>query len=181
MDKRTLLAIVLASLVLFGWSFLTSKLYPTQNKIVTEQASSSTTPIAEPALLIPKPALELPVPSFRFSQEKYEITFVEPQAAIKEIIFKEYGSSSFSLQNGFLLGSTSLDFHKQSVSENSVKFVYEDQEKKILKDFIFLNSNYGIELSIAIQNLSSAPIKVDLPLVLGVLDFNRDQIGRAHV
>jgi len=173
MDKRTLLAVVLASLVLFGWSFLTSKLYPIQNKIVTEQAPSLTTPIAEPAL-IPKPALEPPAPSFQFSQEKYEVTFVEPQAAIKEIIFKEYGSSSFPLQYGFLSGSTSLVFHRQSVSENSVKFIYEDKEKKILKDFNFLNSNYGIELSITMQNLSSAPIKVDLPLVLGVLDFNRD-------
>ena len=173
MDKRTLLAVVLASLVLLSWSFLTSKFYPVQNKIVTEQASSPTTPIAQPAL-IPEPALELSAPSFQLSREKYEVTFVEPLAAIKEIRFKDYGESSFPLQYGFLLGNTSLAFHKQSVSENSVQFIYEDGEKKILKDFNFLNSNYGIELSIVIQNLSSAPIKVDLPLVLGVLDFNRD-------
>jgi YidC/Oxa1 family membrane protein insertase len=173
MDKRTLLAVALASLVLLGWSLLTSKFYHIQNKIVTEQAPSPTTPISEQALT-PKPELELTAPSFKLSREQYEITFVEPLAAIKEIMFKDYSSYNFPLQYGFLLGSPNLIFHKESVSENSVKFIYEDQEKKILKEFNFLKSNYSIELAIVIQNLSSARINVDLPLVLGVLDFNRD-------
>ena len=116
------------------------------------------------------------LPSFKVTLGNREVVFIEPQAAIKEVIFKDYQSSRFPLSHGLLVGDDKLVFHKESIAENSVKFAYTGQDKRITKQFKFSNSNYSIELEIGIENLTSLPIEVNLPLVLGVLDFSRDQM-----
>jgi YidC/Oxa1 family membrane protein insertase len=176
MERRLILAIALALLVLLSWSALTSKFYPVDKQIVTEksQQPARVMPTQEPGLLGPEPE---PPPSslMTFSPDKLEIVFIEPQAAIKEVIFKDYGSYKFPLQYGFLLGEKNLVFKKEDLSDNQVTFVHSDKDKQIIKRFNFSNSNYGIELEIEVQNLSPAPLSINLPLILGVLNFSGDQ------
>lgn len=177
MERRLILAIALSLLVLLSWSAFVSKTYHIDNKEVKEK---STPYVTVAPLEVPTAHLEqeiLPLPLFKLSQENYEIAFIEPQAAIKEVIFKAYQSHKFPLKNGFLLGDKHMGFKKESISPESVTFVYSDKDKKIIKRFIFSKSNYDIWLEIEIQNLSITPINTNLPLVLGVLNFvaNPDQ------
>jgi YidC/Oxa1 family membrane protein insertase len=50
--------------------------------------------------------------------------------------------------------------------------LHNDPAKKITKKFIFDNSNYTIGLEIKIRNLSASPLKIQIPLILGGLDFS---------
>jgi len=177
MERRIILAIALALLVMLGWSRLVSKFYPIDQQIVTEKKSPNipfipATPVESPAL-----ASETSPPSFiQFTQEKQETIFLESQAAIKEVIFKDYGAYKFPLEYGFLFKDKSLIFKKdESADPSGVTFVYRDQEKQIIKRFLFSNTNYSIELEIEARNLSAAPITIGLDLVLGTLSFSGDQ------
>lgn len=175
MEKRLILAIGLALLVLLGWSALVSKFYPIDRQIVTE---SKPLPISSPPQdLQPKTFLTEPsAPSslMSFVQEDAEVVFIEPQAAIKEVVFKGYGDYGFPLQYAFFLGDGDMDFKKESASSDGITFRHSDNEKQIIKRFIFSNVDYHIELEVEAQNLSTAPLKINLPLVLGVLNFSRD-------
>ena len=78
MEKRLILAIALSLLVLLTWSALVSR----PKEIVA---------IKSPAKQIAPPATvqELPPSSlFKYTQEKFELAFIEPLAAIKEVTFK---------------------------------------------------------------------------------------------
>ena len=176
MEKRLFLAIALALLVLISWSAFVSKTYHIDNKAVTLQAPAPITlkPIQgelRQAVLREPPSSSL----FKFSQEKYDIVFIESQAAIKEVIFKSYQNYAFPLKYGFLLEDEQLIFRKESITPESANFVYRDNDKQIVKRFSFLNSNYTIELAVEIQNLSNSPLTINLPLVLGVLNLSGDQ------
>lgn len=176
MEKRLILAIGLALLVLLGWSALVSKFYPIDRQEVTEPKFPTTPPppprpSLEPQVPLPEPAVSSLIPFF---QEKFEIVFIEPQAAIKEAIFESYADYRFPLQYAFFLGDENLDFKKESAYSDAITFKYSDNEKQIIKRFIFSKVDYHIELEVEAQNLSTAPIKINLPLVLGVLNFSRD-------
>lgn len=174
MDRRLILAITLSLLVMLSWSVVMSKFYPTDNKRVTEKLPSKVLAVSvQPSK--PTLASEEPQTSFKLSQEKCEITFVEPLAAIKEVIFKDYQLYKFPLQYALLLGDKSLLYKKESIADNQVTFVSRDKDKQIIKRFIIPNSNYTIDLEIEIQNVSTVPINIDLPLILGVLNFTREQ------
>lgn len=162
MEKRLILAIALSLLVLLSWSALISKHTPSVKPLVS----------LPPPQIMPKE--EIPPSSLlKFSQEKYEVIFMESQGAIKEVVFKAYQSTKFNLEQGFLLLEPNLIFKQENVqSENEIRFVQSDKNKKIIKDFIF--SNYAIELDITIENLSNLPLKVNFPLILGVLNFAGD-------
>ncbi|MDP3731471.1 MAG: membrane protein insertase YidC [Candidatus Omnitrophota bacterium] len=176
MEKRLFLAIALALLVLISWSAFVSKTYNIDNTAVTLQAP---TPIALKPIQgeLSQAALREPPSSslFKFSQEKYDIVFIESQAAIKEAIFKSYQNYAFPLKYGFLLEGTNMVFQKEKVTADSVHFVARDKDKEIKKHFLFSNTSYNIELEINVQNLSSAPLNINLPLVLGVVNLNGDQ------
>ena len=104
MEKRLFLAIALALLVLLSWSAFVSKTHRLDNKEVTLQSPTPTA--AKPIRSeLSQVTLEEPAPSslFKFSQGKYDIVFIEPQAAIKEVIFKPYQNYTFPLKYGFLL------------------------------------------------------------------------------
>jgi len=179
MDKRIVLFILLSLLILLSWSAFVTKSYNVDNKEVTQQNSSINPP--------PVPIVPQSIPSandesetqntalFNIKQKNFEVVFDEPKAAIKEIVFKSYNSYKFPLKYGLLLGDKNLLFKKESVSPDSVVFVYDDPTKKITKRFLFSNSKYDMVLSIKIKNLTSAPLNVNLPLFLGLIDFSKKQ------
>lgn len=163
MERRLILAITLSLLALLIWSGLVSKLYHIENKEVTIKK-----------VYLPEP-IQQPLPSLlNFSQEKFEVVFNEQEAAITRVIFKSYQDYNFNLKYGLLLGDQNLNFKKESITSKSIIFVYQDENKRIIKRFIFPNSNYNIGLEIEIQNLSNLPLNINLPLILGVLNFNQD-------
>ncbi len=171
MEKRALLAIALSMLILLAWSALVSKRIPSSSLPARPQIKNQALPPAEPKSA-KGPEL---LPSFKFNQDKFEVIFTESEAAIKEIIFKNYQSYHFLLKYGLLLDNQNLNFSRQTVNADSVVFVASDSNKKIVKRFIFHNSNYTIDLGIEIQNISAQPLSVSTPLILGVLNFSGDQ------
>lgn len=167
MEKRLILAIALSLLVLLIWSTLVSKVYHIENEEVTIiQPPPSPVIKQEPAVYS----------LFNYSQEKVEINFIESQAAIKDVKFKAYQDYLFPLKQGFFLADKAFVFQKESIYPEAVTFVHSDQNKKIIKKFIFSKPNYTIDLDIIIQNLSNASLKIELPLVLGWLDFSSKDI-----
>jgi len=184
MEKRFVLAIALSLLILVTWSRFTAKMYPVENK---EVATKGTSPAAlatasQASALWPVPALskQMTTPEiqpeaaslFKYSTDKFEVIFIEPLGAIKEVIFKTNQNYQFPLNYGLFIEDKSLSFKKESVSSNTVVFTHTDQNKKITKKFIFSNSSYDIQLEIKIQNLSSGPLTTNPTLVLGRLNFS---------
>lgn len=177
MDKRTILAIALSLLVLLTWSAWVSKTHHIENKEVTIKtpasapapASAAATPLF--ASVVSAGPKQLPETLVKSAQEKIEITFEETQAAIKEVVFKIHGGHKFVLKDGFALADPALLFRKQSITPEAAVFVHSDLNKKIIKHFIFSKSNYELWLEIRIENIGSAALNIDLPLVLGTLDF----------
>jgi YidC/Oxa1 family membrane protein insertase len=175
MDKRLILAIALSLLVLLLWSALVARLQPIGNKEVTEKilksslvSSNQITPSLTPA--------EPPSSSLiTLSKKDWEIIFIEPQAAIKEVVFKAYQSYKFSLQYGLLIEDKNLVFKKENISQQSATFVYQGMGKRITKRYLFSDSDYNLDLEIEVENLSQQAISINLPLVLGVLNFGREQ------
>lgn len=172
MEKRLILAISLSLLVLLSWSAWVSKFHPVENKEVRAKTLPLLTTPESPKLSLEEPTL--PSPTFRLSQEKCEIIFSENLATIEEVIFKDYQSYRFPLKYGLWLADKNLVFQKEVVSDKKISFVYRAADKQITKRFIFSNSNYYIELEIDVQNLASTPINLNLPLVLGTLNFSGD-------
>ncbi len=176
MEKRLFLAIALALIVLLSWSAFVSKTYHIDNKEVAlkSPAPASLKPMQNElaAAKIPEPS---PAPLFKFSLAKYDVVFIESEAAIKEAIFKSYQDHHFPLKAGFLLGDANLIFQREKATAEGVDFVYRDKDKQIIKRFIFANSSYNIWLEIEFRNLSNAPLNINLPLVLGVVSLNGDQ------
>ncbi|MFH1413634.1 MAG: membrane protein insertase YidC [Candidatus Omnitrophota bacterium] len=176
MEKRLVVAIALSLLILLSWQALVSKtqLIETQDvaSVSLPQNRAISTPV--PALSVEK---EIPSSSLiSYSREEFDLLFVEPQAAIKEIIFRDYKDYHLDLHSAFLLEDSTLVFEKTSSNLDKITFVHSDHEKKISKVFIFSNILYNIELEIEIENLSSEPLDVNLPLSLGVLDFAADRM-----
>jgi len=175
MEKRLILAIALSLLVLLSWSALAPKTYHIENKEVIKEAPAVT---SSPQIFRPEKTLSSEIPPtslLKWSNDKYEIAFIEPYAAIKEVEFKTFFSSKLNLEQGFYIADPSLIFTKESLSSQELTFVCNSTDKKIVKHFYYDNSNYSIELEIKIQNLSNAVLKLDVPLVLGVLNFSGDQ------
>ena len=166
MERRLIFAIVLSSVVLLFWQALFYKpaTPPATAPVQVEPIPSSPQLDEEP----------LPSSSLNFPQEKFELTFIESQAAIQEAIFKAYPSDKFILKHGFLLPDKKLVFKKESSTPEAITFLHQDATTQITKRFLFSNSNYAIELELKIENVSRAPVNINLPLVLGVLNFSRD-------
>ena len=172
MEKRLILAIAFSMLILVIWSAMVPK--PPAPKISVPQESLAT----------PKPTVinnglepeETSLPTVSYLQKNFEVIFVAPRAAIKEIIFKPYLSHRFTLKNGYGLTDKSLVFTPENITSQGIDFVYKDKTKEIKKEFIFHNSNYSIDLNISIRNVSSSPLIIDYPLILGSVDFKSDPV-----
>ncbi|MDD5595729.1 MAG: membrane protein insertase YidC [Candidatus Omnitrophica bacterium] len=179
MDKRIVLFILLSLLILLSWSAFVTKPYSVENKGVTQKEvtlSPSLSPVTPSTIpSVGQQAEEQKETLFNFKQNDFEVVFDENRGTIKEVVFSAYRSYKFPLTYGFLFGDNSMLFKKEAVTPESVTFVYADPTKKIVKDFSFFNSKYDIGLSIKIKNLTSAPLNINLPLFLGLIDLSKNQ------
>lgn len=168
MEKRVIFAVVLSALFLWLWSVLVVKPVPPSLPAIASTAR------AMPASLLSKPASDLPASAFfTFPAAKTEIIFSRPQAAVKEAIFPDYQSEKFNLAYAFLLEGENLTFQQQPAAKDRVVFRHLDQNKEIIKRFIFSNTSYDIGLEIEVRNLTSQPLTLSLPIVLGELNFQQ--------
>jgi hypothetical protein len=108
MEKRLVLAIALSLLVVLTWSAITSKPDRIDNKGVTQE-------VAPPLISAPKQTISSSA-LFSLAQATREIIFIAEQAAVKEVVFKQYQGYKFPLQYGFLLGAGDLIFQRQGAS-----------------------------------------------------------------
>lgn len=181
MEKRFLIALVLSFLVLSIWSKWVSHTYHIDNKQVALQQEQviprTNIPPTPPSS---EPMKEESMPTIQHKQDNLEAVFLEPLAAIKEVIFKSYQDDKFVLKDGFLYGDRNLTFHNTEEKDNSVTFVHSDAEKRITKTFLFHNSNYTIDLEIEIENISDKSISINPPLILGILDFSSRNIDSRY-
>jgi YidC/Oxa1 family membrane protein insertase len=176
MEKRLVLAIALSLLVLLSWSALAPKPQIIGNKGVTENrtqlltASQATSSVASLPAVIP-PSLDLTQETVKFTQNNREIIFNPALASIVEVVFKSGLEHRLPLTIGFLTNGNLL-FKQQSVTKDSITFIYEDQNKRIIKRFIIPNNSYVIGLEEEIKNLSHSPLMLNPQLVLGRLDLS---------
>ena len=176
MDKRLFLALLLSFVVLFGWQAMMTKLYPPDNTTVTNQTSSSLPDEQAEAEAALTTAAQASIPEvqhkpeqlWNFEQDNFSISFDENSGSIKDAVFKNYQSYKFTLGSGLLLKR--FQFQKESAGPEKVVFAYQDQEKRVEKQFNFRNRNYDIWLEIKVKNLASLPLKLSLPLLLGTVD-----------
>ncbi|HTY45216.1 MAG TPA: membrane protein insertase YidC [Patescibacteria group bacterium] len=183
MEKRTIIAIAMSFLVIFGWSALVSRLRPPENTALRSvslpkpsQPSIAPSPATSLPAAVPEEAPETPATTFIFPQDKGEPVFIEQLAIIKHTVFKKYQNYDFSLKSGFLLTDKNLLFKRQNSSSDTALFVHRDKDKQVIKRFIFHNSNYTIDLYIEVQNLSTKEIEFNPGIILGILDFSGDQV-----
>jgi len=177
MEKRLILAIALSLLVLLSWSALAPKPQILDNSVVTTNKSALiTSPLQTPSTAIP--ALSVPASvniateTIKFSQSKRDIIFDPSMAAIVEVVFKDGLEHRLPLKIGFLTDGN-LVFKQQTITKDSISFIYEDQNKRIIKKFIIPKDSYIIELDEQIYNLSaSSPLNYNPQLVLGRLDLS---------
>lgn len=167
MEKRLFLAIGLSLLIIISWSRIVSKFYPIEKQeVITITPSPVVSPLKESRKEIPSETLAF---------ENADFVFLLPFAAIKEVRFKHYQNYGFALSQGFLCKDLGGEF-KMEKRPQGAYFIYEDEEKRITKEFIFDPPNYNIELKIKIQNLKSQPLNLNPQLILAKLEINHSQI-----
>ncbi|MDP2927920.1 MAG: membrane protein insertase YidC [Candidatus Omnitrophota bacterium] len=176
MEKRLVLAIALSLLVLLSWSALAPKPQLVDNKVVIANKSQLVTFQQEiPSTVMPSaimpPSVDFATETVKFTQDSREIIFNPIMAAIVEVVFKDGLEHRLPLKIGFLTDGN-LSFKQHRVTKDSISFVYEDQNKRIIKKFIIPNNSYIIELEVQIQNLSPSPLLLNPQLVLGRLDLS---------
>ena len=176
MEKRLVLAIALSLLVLLSWSALAPKPQLVDNKVVIENKSQLvTSPQELSSVVMPlvgtSPSADIIGETVKFTQDSREIIFNPAMASIVNVVFKNGPEHHLALKMGFLTDSN-LTFKQQSVTKDSISFVYEDQNKRIIKKFIIPNNSYVIELDVQVNNLSSSSLVLNPQLVLGRLDLS---------
>lgn len=179
MEKRLVLAIALSLLVLLTWSAFTPKTQIAENKGVTstvaptQAISSAASPL--PATVAAPSFLGEAQETVKFTQEKRDIVFDPARAAIVEVIFKNNIEHRLPLKIGFL-SDDGLIFKQQSITADSITFIHEDPDKRIIKKFTIPNNSYVIDLQIQRQNLSPSPLLIKPQLILGRLDLSSKNV-----
>ena len=176
MEKRLVLAIALSLLVLLGWSALVPKSQLVGSNIVTANKAALTTSSqqissADISSLVMPSVVDSVRETVKFTQNRREIIFDASMAAIIEVVFKDGPEHRLLLKFG-LLTDGNLVFKQQNVTQDSISFIYEDQNKRIIKKFTIPNNSHVIGLEVQIQNLSHAPLAFNSQLVLGRLDLS---------
>lgn len=176
MEKRLVIAIALSLLVLLSWSALAPKPQTLDNKGVTKSESQLVSTAAEKSNVVLPLATTLepadPVKeTIKFTQDLREIIFNPANASIVEVIFKEGLEHRFPLTVGFLTDSK-LPFRQHNITKDSISFIFEDQNQRIIKKYFFPNNSYAIDLELIVENLSSSPLTFNPQLVLGRLDLS---------
>ncbi len=190
MEKRLVLAIALSLLVLLSWSALVPKpqgnglasfdqshrSQPAGNNVVIDNrpsligSSQEKSSVAASPIIIPA-SVDMVKETVKFTQNSREIIFDPSRAAIVEVIFKDGLEHRLPLKIGFLTDSN-IVFKQQGVTKDSISFIYEDQNKRIIKKFIIPNGSDVMGLDVKIQNLSSSSLVLNPQLVLGRLDLS---------
>ena len=176
MEKRLVLAIALSLLVLLSWSALAPKSQPIDNNVVIANKTSLISSSQEKSsVLVPSIAIpsteDVVKETVKFTQNNREIIFDPSRAAIVEVVFKDGPEHRLPLKIG-LLTDGNLIFKQQNLTKDSISFIYEDQNKRIIKKFIIPNDSYIIELEVKIQNLSPSVLVFNPQLILGRLDLS---------
>jgi len=176
MEKRLVLAIALSLLVLLSWSALVPKSQLLDNKGVVINQAQTQAPVQQTISIAQAPITTQPflIPVkevVSFNQESRDIIFDPTRAAIVEVVFKNKLKHHLPLKIGLLSDNSNL-FKQESIGKEQISFVYQDQNKRIVKKFIIPNDSYTIELEIQTQNLSSSPLLLYPQLVLGRLDLS---------
>ena len=164
MEKRLILAVAFSILILLAWSAITPK--PPVSTVAVQQTKLE--PVVLPTVSPTEPP---PAELLQFNQDKYEVFFIESQAAINEAVFKTYNAHKFLLKHAFALLGQKLDFVKEKITPEEAVFVHKGPVKEITKRFIFHKSSYTIDLEITIRNTSDSLSPINYPLSLGALDF----------
>ncbi|MCX5669268.1 MAG: membrane protein insertase YidC [Candidatus Omnitrophica bacterium] len=176
MEKRLVLAIALSLLVLLSWSALAPKPQLIDNNtVIANKSSLARSSQEKSSAVMPSVAMSPSIDAIRqtvkFTQNSRELIFDPSMAAIVEVVFKDGPEHRLSLNMG-LLTDSNLTFKQQAVTKDSISFIYEDQNKRIIKKFIIPNDSYIIELDEQIQNISSSSLVLNPQLVLGRLDLS---------
>ena len=173
MEKRLILTIALCMLVLLAWSAFVTKTQPIANNVLTTKVIQQPVAAQEAATQPLSTAQKnLSKSHDKINSSDEEIDFSEGEAAINEVLFKEYKSYTFLLKNAFFIDDKSLEFKKEASGANFITFTHNDAAKRITKRFDFYNSKYYMELQLKIQNISNAPLKISFPIILGTQDFS---------
>ncbi len=176
MEKRLVLAIALSLLVLLTWSALIPKPQVIDNKGITATNSQLQAVPRGTSSFSQLPELTQSTPDIvketvKFTQDGREIIFNPAKADILEVVFKDKLGHSLALKQGFRSDGNLL-FKQQSITKDSITFIYEDKDKRIIKKFTIPNNSYVIGLEIQVQNLSATPLLLKPQLVLGRLDVS---------
>ncbi|MCX7926900.1 MAG: membrane protein insertase YidC [Candidatus Omnitrophica bacterium] len=172
MEKRLFFAITLSFIFLFVWANIVGKQQAVKSLKKSESYQNikiEETP-SKPINLPQKEKVNLPPSFFELTLKNRKIIFLEPQSCIKQITFSDYQDSIYTLQNALLFGFGDMPFSKQLIDNKEVKYEYVDKEKRIIKDFIFNEEDYGLQLKIIIENLTGNLLNIELPLSLGTAD-----------
>jgi YidC/Oxa1 family membrane protein insertase len=176
MEKRLVAAIALSLLVLLSWSALMPKSQVIDNKGVAavepqpSTLSQKASSLVQPVVLT-QPDADVIKETVKFIQDSREIIFNPAKADILEVIFKNGVEHRFPLKAGFL-NDENIFFKQQSLTQDSITFVSEDTNKRIIKKFIIPKNSYIIDLDIQIINLSPSNLLLHPQLVLGRLDLS---------
>ncbi len=202
MDKRTLFAVVLAVLVMFSFSFVVQKMYPTPKDqaapLTSNQGTVSQTvsqPIVDHGL--PAEALKIPISDIRkISTESVDYIFSDIGGCLKSIVIKKYNGKeqrtselvyeSEFLQNAIFsisgvtekrdLTNAQYAFSKtQDTVEYKLIYKNEFEVRKIYH----IKDNYGLVLELQINNISNAPLIGKYSLV-GVSDIKSSTLNDAR-
>jgi len=174
MEKRLLLAIGLSLLILLSWSALAPKpqaiVQSAQNQVGIVQSEPKQ--VQEKAMISPSSIPESNQPLLQINRKDAEVFFDEQHAVINKTVFLGDRQHPFPLQFGFLTDDGSLKYVKINSTPESITFSAQDAFKKVTKTFTLSKSNYTMELQVIFQNLSSSPMVINLPLILGRIDLS---------
>jgi len=167
MERRIFLAMILSLGVTIAWLALVSHLYPIEKQRVINGTAivNNLSNLASEDFSSETPRAEI---------WRNNILFIFPySASINKVFFKDY-NAEFILNKGFLcqINATTLSFQPE-LNQGKWYFVSKDENKKIIKEFIFNNSNNTIELRITIQNLQSYAQKMDFLLLANQIDWQK--------
>ena len=196
MDKRTLLAVILAAVVLFGYQFYVAKRYPNMHTADTQydnlQDEKIAGPVQEYALPEEKSKSVQPQKEERVSPpqevtietEKYVVTLSNEGGCIKSIAMKEYpdprtneilrladiSDAEEGIFNISGLGEYDLLKRRFAARATDKEVIFSTQLAnglEIEKKYIFNNSFYHIELELFINNTTSRAINTEYTVVAG--------------
>ncbi|MGA2775148.1 MAG: membrane protein insertase YidC [Candidatus Omnitrophota bacterium] len=173
MEKRLVITIALCILVLLAWSSFVSKTQPVANTNVTTKVIQQPLAVQQLAKETSRPVeTSLSQLHQKIVLPDEEIDFLENDAAINKVLFKERKDYTFLLKDSFFIDDQNLQFKTENSGPNFITFVYRDAGKRIRKHFDFSKSKYTIELQIKIENISNIPLKISFPIILGTQDFS---------